>query len=189
MVTPPVHHTLIPGQVFPALTVAKVGGGELELKPSSGKPRIVVIYRGAFCPFCRGTLSTILSKKPQLDAEGIEIVAVSADKEDAATGLVKELGLDGLTVGYGLTEPQMTQLGVFISDPTHYLPQTHRFSEPASFFLKPDGTIKYLEYASMPMGGRINIDNYIAGYKWSTQNAIEHPEFASVVWGSVPQKL
>jgi hypothetical protein len=54
--------------------------------------------------------------------------------------------------------------------------------------LLPDGRIKYLEYASMPMGGRINIDNYLAGYQWSTQNAKEHPEFEAVVWGSVQQR-
>jgi hypothetical protein len=37
------------------------------------------------------------------------------------------------------------------------------------------------------MGGRVNIDNLVAGYSWSKQNAIDHPEFASVVWGSFPQ--
>lgn len=31
----------------------QVGGGSLHLKPTSGKPRIVVVYRGTFCPFCR----------------------------------------------------------------------------------------------------------------------------------------
>ena len=39
----------------------------------------------------------------------------------------------------------------------------------------------------MPMGGRINVDNYIAGYQYSTQRALEQPEFSGVVWGSEPQ--
>ncbi len=65
--------------------------------------------------------------------------------------------------------------------------QAHKFSEPATFMLTPKGAVKYLECASAPMGGRVSIDSYIAGYQWSTQNAKEHPEFASVVWGAVPQ--
>ncbi len=51
---PAYHRTLVPGQAFPDVRLPKLGGGELALRPSSSdKPRIVVVYRGAFCPFCR----------------------------------------------------------------------------------------------------------------------------------------
>lgn len=51
--TPAYHRTLVPGQAFPDVHLPKLGGGELSLRPSSDKPRIIVVYRGAFCPFCR----------------------------------------------------------------------------------------------------------------------------------------
>ena len=79
----------------------------------------------------------------------------------------------------------MRTLGLYVSNPTHYIEQSFRFSEPAYFFLTPDNTIKYLCISSHPMGGRVNIDDLSAGYSWSLQNAKEHPEFAKVVWGSV----
>jgi peroxiredoxin len=49
------HRTLVPGQLFPDVRLPKLSGGELALRPSAGatKPRIIVVYRGAFCPFCR----------------------------------------------------------------------------------------------------------------------------------------
>lgn len=88
-------------------------------------------------------------------------------------------------VGYGLTEPQMKVLGLYISEPTNYIPQTQKFAEPGYFYLnQQDGTIKYIDISSHPMGGRINVDNLIAGINFARQNVIDHPEFKSVVWGS-----
>lgn len=130
-----------------------------------------------------GTLAEVNSKLAALADAGIEVVAVSADLEDAATKFVAEKGLN-FTIAYGLVEPQIRQLGLYVSEPTNYIPQTHRFSEPGYFFLTPDNKIKYVSISSHPMGGRINVDNLLAGFNWSLQEAKTRPEFASVVWGS-----
>jgi peroxiredoxin len=69
----------------------------------------------------QGTLQQVRDQKHKLDAAGIEVVVISADKEEVARQLAAELQLPAdLEVGYGLTEEHMSQLGVFISSPTHY---------------------------------------------------------------------
>lgn len=131
-----------------------------------------------------GTLSHLNEKVQALEDAGIEVVAISADKQDAAESLVDELHLQ-FPVAYGLEEADMFQLGLFVSDPTHYIPQTHRFAEPAYFLLTANNDIQYVDIASHPMGGRVNVDNLIAGYQYSVQRAKEEPTFATVRWGSV----
>lgn len=127
----------------------------------------------------------------------------------------------------------MAELGTFISDPKDYqIHFTHRFSEPAWFFVRPDGVVKYIDVASMPMGagpaaeappprtvsrrrerqaagrittwmltttdccflpsvslvcvgGRVHVDDLLAGHNWVLQESKDRPEFEKVVWGSV----
>ena len=71
----------------------------------------------------------------------------------------------------------MRQLGLYVSNPKNYQPQTHEFSEPAYFVLDAHSNIKYRCESSHPMGGRPDVDAILAGVAWSAQNAIEHPEF------------
>ena len=79
----------------------------------------------------------------------------------------------------------MRALGLYVSEPTNYISQTQKFAEPGYFYLNHhDGVIKYINISSHPMGGRINVDNLIAGVTFSRQNEIDHPEFKSVIWGS-----
>ena len=134
-----------------------------------------------------GTLTEVQAKLSTLEANGIEVLALSADKAEAAQALVDELQLT-FPVAYGLEEDAMYQLGLYVSDPTNYIPQTHRFSEPAYFFLTTENKIQYVSIASHPMGGRVNVDHLIAGYQYSTQRAKDEPAFGLVIWGSVASR-
>ena len=131
----------------------------------------------------KGTLTEVQAKLASLEAAGIDIVAVSADKADVAQALVEELKLT-FPVAYGLEEDTMHQLGLYVSDPTNYIPQKHRFAEPAYFFLTAENKIQYVSVASHPMGGRVNVDHLIAGYQYSTQRAKDEPSFGLVIWGA-----
>ena len=71
----------------------------------------------------------------------------------------------------------MRTLGIYISNPKNYQPQTHSFAEPAYFVLDEQSVIKYRCESSHPMGGRPDVDAILAGYNWSQQNAVEHPEY------------
>lgn len=173
---------LYPGESFPNIVLSAAGGGTISTQ-AQGKPTLLVVYRGVFCPFCTATMANLVASYQKIKDNGFEIIAISADKEAEANKIVADYKIP-FPVGYGLTEAQIKQIGAFASDPTSYIPQKHTFSEPAWFFLNDNSKIKYLEYASAPMGGRPNVDNLIAGYNWSTQNAKDHPEFRTVVWGS-----
>ena len=66
----------------------------------------------------------------------------------------------------------MRTLGLYVSDPTDYIPQTFKFSEPAYFFLDGDNVIRYIDVASHPMGGRVNVDNLLAGVAFVKQTSL-----------------
>jgi len=56
---PPTRWRALPrlenGQTFPSLQVPLVGGGTLSLPEDlSGGFGVVLVYRGAWCPYCKG---------------------------------------------------------------------------------------------------------------------------------------
>jgi len=172
-----------PGSRFPDIRLSVVGGGEASLAASEGRPKLIVVYRGAFWPFCQGSLTEINNKLGDLEASNFDVIAVSADKQDVAEKLVRDLNLR-FPVAYGLEEDVMRVLGLYVSDPTNYIEQKHRFAEPGYFVLNPENQLKYVALSSHPMGGRVNVDALLAGYNWSQGRIKEAPEFASVFWGS-----
>jgi peroxiredoxin len=132
----------------------------------------------------QGTLTGLQAKLEALGAVGWDLLAVSADPVDVSTAFVKELGLT-FPVACGLTETHMRALGVYMSDPKNYQPQAYAFAEPAFFVLEGvSGVIKYRAEASCPMAARPDVDALLAGFAWSKQNAVEHPEYAGHVWGN-----
>jgi peroxiredoxin len=49
------HKSLMPGTKFPSVTVDSIAGSKIALDaPTAGMNRLVVVYRGQFCPFCQG---------------------------------------------------------------------------------------------------------------------------------------
>lgn len=75
------------GEIFPKITVPKVGGGEIELgAPSDGHDwQLVVVYRGRHCPICTRYLKELDGIVADLGKIGIDVVAVSADPEVRAS--------------------------------------------------------------------------------------------------------
>lgn len=176
------HKVLAPGTTFPSLTVPQVRGGELAIVPP-GKETLVVFYRGEFCPICQATLTDIQANLAALKDLNIDVVAISADKKDKAEELVDRLKLT-FPVCYELSEDDMRRLGLFVSDPTNYIPQKHRFNEPAWFLTREDGTIRYVDVGSAPLAGRPHLGFIMGGIQYVRKTIIERPEFATVVWGS-----
>ncbi|KAJ3287761.1 thioredoxin-like protein [Rhizoclosmatium globosum] len=180
------HQVLLPGQVFPQIIVPLVNGEKTVIKSNGTNAKLVVIYRGQFCPFCRATLHQINESLQKLHDAGIDVIAVSADLRDAATDLVQEMGLQ-FPVGHSLQPEQFRVLGTFVSSPTNYVDQGHLFSEPAWFLIDANDRIRYSDYGSAPFAGRPNVDAVIAGYLWAVQEGKERPSFRTVVFGSIAQ--
>lgn len=46
---------LLPGTQFPSINLETIDGETINLgSPIDGKRKLIVIYRGQFCPFCQG---------------------------------------------------------------------------------------------------------------------------------------
>lgn len=140
--------TLSPGQRFPTQTVPRLGGGMLALG-DVGAAQLIVVYRGRHCPICRTYLGTLDALRQDFAADGITTVAVSADTEAEAQTFLTQAGCTG-TAGYGLTEPQMQALGLYISAPRTPPEADHIFPEPGLFLVEEDGTLGLVDVSNAP---------------------------------------
>jgi peroxiredoxin len=177
------HFTLDPNTQFPQIDVTLTSGGSVTLSAQDGKAKLVVVYRGHFCPFCLSTLQHVQSKHAELRSNQIDVVAVSADSVDVARNFAETSGLT-FPIAAGLAEVQMRTLGLYISDPKGYQPQAHVFAEPAYFLLDADNSIRYLSYGSHPMGGRVNVDSLLAGINWVKDEGERNAAFKDYKWGT-----
>ena len=63
------------GQTFPTLQLPQVGGGTLSLPDGlAGSFGVVLVYRGAWCPYCNAQLSAFRRASESLDAAGVKHV-------------------------------------------------------------------------------------------------------------------
>lgn len=134
------------GQRFPSLQVPHVGGGTLSLPAAlAGSFGVVVVYRGAWCPYCNAQLSAFRRASETLAEAGVKVVALSVDDEQTSAALVDKLRL-GFPVGHSAdAEEVAAQLGCYVNDEPHYLQST-------GFVLAPDGTVVNAVYSSGAIG-------------------------------------
>ena len=130
-----------PTDPVPELDVATVGAGTWRL--AEQKPEwftIVEFYRGHHCPRCKLHLLDLDHKIDRFKERGCGVIAVSMDTQERAEASKQEWGIGKLTLGYGLTEENARQWGLFISTPIQEK-EPYDFSEPAMFLVRPDGTL------------------------------------------------
>ncbi len=139
------------GQGFPLINVARLGGGELELgAPAHGHDwRLVVVYRGKHCPVCTKYLSALNALLPELNALGIDVVAVSADPQEKAEIQMAEVRHD-FEVGYDLTLAQMRTLGLYVSQPRSAAETDRPFAEPGLFVVNAEGKLQVVDISNAP---------------------------------------
>ena len=132
---------LLPGQVFPAVDLPKVGGGRLTNASFDGVFFTALnVYRGLHCPRCRRQLEDFVAHRDALEAAGIKVVSISTDPKDRAEQAVAEWGLGEMPVGYGLTVEQARELGLFISE-TIREAEPAFFAESGLFMIQEDGIL------------------------------------------------
>lgn len=119
----------------------------------------------------------------KFEESNIEVIAVSADDMALTHRLSRRLGLI-FPIACGLTENDMRRMGLYVSDPEHYINQTHKFAEPAHFLLNPDNTIRYISLSSNPMSASLNVIPFLMGHKFVLARGQSDPDFAKVTWGS-----
>lgn len=152
------------GQTFPALQLATVGGGTVSLPDDlGGEYGVVLIYRGAWCPYCNAQLAAFSRAKDALDEAGVRVVALSVDDEASSTALAEKLRLTFPLAHSADAEHIAERVGAYVNDEPHYLQST-------GFVLAPDGRVVTALYSSGAIG-RLMPDDVVGLVKYAKQHS------------------
>jgi peroxiredoxin len=134
------------GQAFPAFDVPAVGGGTISAPRSlQGSYGVVLIYRGAWCPYCQAQLAGFERASEKLAETGIKVVALSVDDEATTVGTIKKFKLS-FPVGHSADADKVASItGAYTNASPRHLQAT-------GFLLTPDGKILNAAYSSGPLG-------------------------------------
>ena len=152
------------GQRFPALEVAAVGGGAFDVAQSlAGSYGVVLIYRGAWCPFCRAQLAAFQRASATLAEIGVKVVALSVDDEATTAGTIEKFQLS-FPVGHSADADRVAAIT------GAYTNETPRYLQTTGFLLAPDGKILVAVYSSGAIGRLVAEDvigvvNYVKAHR------------------------
>jgi peroxiredoxin len=137
---------LHPGDQFPALTVARPGGGTLRLPDDlTGHFGVILFYRGSWCPYCNAQLSAFQRSLDRLTDIGALVAALSVDDEATTLDLIARHGLR-FPVGHSADARAIAAAtGAFVNDEPEYLQST-------GFVLDPGGRVVVSVYSSGAIG-------------------------------------
>ena len=155
---------LNPGDTFPALTVAKVGGGSITLPDDlAGSYGVVLFYRGSWCPYCNAQLRAFQRAADALAEVDADVVALSVDDEATTAALVAKHNLT-FPVGHSADAKA-------ISDATGAFVDTDRgFLQSTGFILDPAGIVALSVYSSGAIG-RLVPDDVVGMLRYLRQHA------------------
>lgn len=138
------------GDPFPALELTLTDGRNVALPADLTHPyNVVLVNRGAWCPYCVGQLRAFQVGLPRLTEEGIGVFSLSAETDEKSLALVRENRL-GFPVAYGASVDGVAEaLGVYYEPrPRQGSPHLHS----AGFVLGPGGTVALAVYSSGAIG-------------------------------------
>jgi peroxiredoxin len=137
---------LHPDDQFPALTVARTGGGTLRLPDDLADHfGVILFYRGAWCPYCNAQLSAFQRSLDRIADIGASVATLSVDDEATTQGLIAKHGLR-FPVGHSADAHAIAAAtGAFVNDNPAYLQST-------GFVLDPDGRVVVSVYSTGAIG-------------------------------------
>lgn len=143
---------IIPQTKVPSLTLNLLHREQWSTEALTSSPyTLLVVYRGYHCPICKTYLKEFQALQSEFNDLGIHLIAASADSRDRAERARDEWALDKLAIGYGLSEKNMKDWGLYVSSGINKK-EPDIFAEPALFLIQPDGNLFYAAYNSMPFG-------------------------------------
>jgi hypothetical protein len=98
----------------------------------------------------------------------MDVVVVSGDTKEKALADRDEFGWS-FDLGYGLTEPQMRALGLYVSEPLSDAETTENFAEPGAFAIRPDGTLMLVDISNGP-AARPDLEELLDGMTFNIEN-------------------
>lgn len=173
------HETLRPTSVAPSLKVQLVGGGLWSLAEQKEASLVMIdFYRGLHCPRCKLHVIDIKNKLARFTDRDISVLVLSMDGKDRAEAAFEKWELQGLALGYGLSEKQARAWGLYLTDAITDL-EPKRFNEPALIMVQPrTGEIYSAIYSTNPFN-RVYASDILEGI--DAMNARRYPARGSVV--------
>lgn len=137
---------LSPGDVFPSLTLPKVGGGSFSVPGVlDGRYGVVLFYRGSWCPYCNAQLRAFERATDSLAEVGVATVALSIDDEKTTADLIAKHGLR-FPLGHSADAKAISAAtGAFVDPVGGFLQST-------GFVLDPSGRVIVSVYSSGAIG-------------------------------------
>ena len=132
---------VLPSNPMPDISVPLVGGGTWTLSDNVPDFMLMIdVYRGYHCPRCRRHLEEAKTRRAEMEALGLGLIAISTDPVERAEKAVAEWDVDGIPFGYDLPIATARALGLYISESVadH---EVGTFAEPGVLFVKSDLTL------------------------------------------------
>jgi peroxiredoxin len=154
------------GDVFPSLSFARVGGGEIHLPADlAGGFGVILFHRGSWCPYCNAQLAAFARAADEFVKEGIKVVSVSVDNRETSEALVKKHQLN-FPIGYDADAHAVSAAtGAFLNDkPVSF--------QATGFILDSNGRIVTAVYSTRSIGRLMPDDvlNFIRHVKSLTKS-------------------
>ncbi|MGB7370934.1 peroxiredoxin-like family protein [Erythrobacter sp.] len=142
---------LKPGQKVPELDLPLTIDARYELSQQDPeKFTLVVFYRGKHCPICKKYLGELSKHLWDFSSRGVNVVSVSMDDKERACVIDKEWDTGDVPLAYDLSEEKAREWGLYISEKREGSDEPDKFSEPAVFLVRPDGTLYYASVQNAP---------------------------------------
>lgn len=158
----------IAGSFLPTMKFQTVSGDTITVGAQRNTWTLLVVYRGRHCPRCKRYLNTLNEMRAQWLEAGFDIVVVSADTKQKARADMDEFGWQ-FDLAYGLSEAQMHDLGLYITEPLSDAETTQRFAEPGTYVIRPDGSILLIAISNGP-SARPDLSELLDGMIFTKQN-------------------
>lgn len=155
------------GEPIGAMSFDTLGGTPVHIGAPKDRWTMLFVYRGKHCPRCKRFLNKLSDAITEWTAV-MDVVVVSADTQEKARADMQEFGWR-FDLAYGLTEPQMRRLGLYVSDPLSEAETTTRFAEPGAFGIRADGTLMLVDISNGP-AARPDLAELLDGMSFNIKN-------------------
>lgn len=161
---------LTPRKEVPEIQIDLVNDTHWSLKEQSPENfTMLIFYRGKHCPVCKTYLEDLQKMLSQFTDMGINIIAISSDKEDVAKATYEAWDIADIPVGFEFPVKEAREWGLYISEAIKD-EEPDKFIEPGLFLIKPDQTLYSSSIQTMPFA-RPNFKDVLKGLKFVLKEA------------------
>lgn len=163
-------NNLQPAMKMPSLRVkdSENNNADITVRQTDLPWKMIVIYRGKHCPLCTKQLNALAKMKDQFTDAGVELAALSGDSHAQLTEHLKDLDVN-FPLFSGLSLIQMTDLGLYISEPRNENETDHPFAEPAILIVNEQDQIQIVDKSNAPFS-RPDLNDLLSGIKFVREN-------------------